>query len=49
MSYTDAQISAAVVAVDKYRGGDTGEVGAALQSSVSAPNERRRKRRSATT
>lgn len=30
MSYTDAQVSAAVAAADKYRGGDTGEVGAAL-------------------
>lgn len=30
MSYTDAHVSAAVAAVDKYRGGDTGEVGAAL-------------------
>jgi hypothetical protein len=30
MSYTDAQVSAAVEAMDKYRGGDTGEVGAAL-------------------
>jgi hypothetical protein len=30
MSYTDAQVSAAVSAMDKYRGGDTGEVGAAL-------------------
>jgi len=30
MSYTDAQISAAVAAMVKYRGGDTGEVGAAL-------------------
>ena len=30
MSYTDAQVSAAVAAMDKYRGGDDGEVGAAL-------------------
>lgn len=30
MSYTDAQVSAALAAIDKYRGGDTGEVGAAL-------------------
>lgn len=30
MSYSDAQVAAAVSAVDKYRGGDTGEVGAAL-------------------
>jgi hypothetical protein len=30
MSYTDAQVSAAVAAMDKYRGGDNGEVGAAL-------------------
>lgn len=30
MSYTDAQVSAAIAAMDKYRGGDTGEVGAAL-------------------
>ena len=30
MSYTDEQISAAIAAMDKYRGGDTGEVGAAL-------------------
>lgn len=30
MSYTDPQVSAALAAIDKYRGGDTGEVGAAL-------------------
>lgn len=30
MSYTDKQVSAALAAIDKYRGGDTGEVGAAL-------------------
>jgi hypothetical protein len=30
MSYTNAQVSAAVAAMEKYRGGDTGEVGAAL-------------------
>lgn len=30
MSYTDAQVSSALAAMDKYRGGDTGEVGAAL-------------------
>jgi len=30
MSYTDAQVSAAVAAMDKYHGGDDGEVGAAL-------------------
>ena len=30
MSYSDAQVSAAVAAMDKYRGDDTGEVGAAL-------------------
>jgi hypothetical protein len=30
MSYTDAQVSAAIAAMDKYRGGDNGEVGAAL-------------------
>ena len=30
MSYTDAQVSAAIAAMDKYRGGETGEVGAAL-------------------
>lgn len=30
MSYTDAQVSSAIAAMDKYRGGDTGEVGAAL-------------------
>jgi hypothetical protein len=30
MSYTDAQVSSAVAAMDKYRGGDNGEVGAAL-------------------
>jgi hypothetical protein len=30
MSYTDAQVSSAVAAMDKYRGGDTGEVGVAL-------------------
>jgi hypothetical protein len=30
MSYTDAQVSAAIAAMDKYRGGEPGEVGAAL-------------------
>lgn len=30
MSYTDAQVSAAIAAMDKYRGGEKGEVGAAL-------------------
>ncbi len=30
MSYTDAEVSAATAAMDKYRGGETGEVGAAL-------------------
>ncbi len=30
MNYTDAQVSAAVAAMDKYRGGDDGEIGAAL-------------------
>ncbi len=30
MSYTDAQVSAAIAAMNKYRGGDNGEVGAAL-------------------
>ena len=30
MSYTDAQVSSATAAMDKYRGGETGEVGAAL-------------------
>jgi hypothetical protein len=30
MSYADTQVSAARAAIDKYRGGDTGEVGAAL-------------------
>ena len=30
MSYTDAQVSAATAAMDKYRGGDDGELGAAL-------------------
>jgi hypothetical protein len=30
MSYTDAQVSAASAAMQKYRGGDEGEVGAAL-------------------
>ena len=30
MSYTDAQVSSAAAAIDKYRGGDQGEVGAAL-------------------
>ena len=30
MSYTDAQVSAARAAMDKYRGGDDGELGAAL-------------------
>ena len=30
MTYSDAQVSAALSAMDKYRGGDTGEVGAAL-------------------
>ena len=30
MSYTDAQVSSAITAMDKYRGGEEGEVGAAL-------------------
>ncbi len=30
MSYSDAQVSAAVAAMDKYRGEDIGEVGVAL-------------------
>jgi MoxR-like ATPase len=30
MSYSDAQVSAAASAMDKYRGEDDGEVGAAL-------------------
>jgi hypothetical protein len=30
MSYTHAQVSAATAAMDKYRGGEEGEVGAAL-------------------
>lgn len=30
MSYTDAQVSSAIAAMDKYRGGETGETGAAL-------------------
>jgi hypothetical protein len=30
MSYTEAQVSAVAAAMDKYRGGDDGEVGAAL-------------------
>jgi hypothetical protein len=30
MSYTDAEVSSATSAMDKYRGGQTGEVGAAL-------------------
>jgi hypothetical protein len=30
MSYTDEQVSAAIAAMDKYRCGDVGEVGAAL-------------------
>lgn len=30
MRYTDAQVSSAIAAMEKYRGGDTGEVGAAL-------------------
>jgi hypothetical protein len=30
MSYTEADVSAATAAMDKYRGGETGEVGAAL-------------------
>ena len=30
MSYTGAEVSAAVAAMEKYRGGDKGEVGAAL-------------------
>jgi len=30
MSYTDAQVSAASAAIDKYRGSEPGEVGAAL-------------------
>jgi hypothetical protein len=30
MSYTDTHVSAAIAAMDKYRGGEDGEVGAAL-------------------
>ncbi|MEO5566881.1 MAG: hypothetical protein ABIR92_00220 [Gemmatimonadaceae bacterium] len=30
MTYSDAEVSAAVAAIDKHRGGDDGEVGAAL-------------------
>jgi len=30
MSYTDAQVAEAIAAMDKYRGGDNGEIGAAL-------------------
>jgi hypothetical protein len=30
MSYTDAEVSAARAAMQKYRGGDKGEIGAAL-------------------
>jgi hypothetical protein len=30
MSYSDAQVTSAIAAIDKYRGGDDGEVGAAL-------------------
>lgn len=30
MSYTDAQVSSAIAAIDKYRGEDTSEIGAAL-------------------
>lgn len=30
MSYTDAQVSAAIAAIDKYRGSEAGEIGAAL-------------------
>ena len=30
MSYTDEQVSAAIAAMEKYRGADVGEVGAAL-------------------
>jgi hypothetical protein len=30
MSYSDAQVSAAIAAMERYRGGENGEVGAAL-------------------
>jgi hypothetical protein len=30
MTYTSAQVSSAIAAIEKYRSGDTGEVGAAL-------------------
>jgi hypothetical protein len=30
MSYTDVQVASALAAMDKYRGGENGEVGAAL-------------------
>ena len=30
MKYTDAEVGSAATAMDKYRGGDEGEVGAAL-------------------
>ena len=30
MSYSDAQVTSAIAALEKYRGGETGEIGAAL-------------------
>jgi len=30
MSYSDAEVSAVTAAMDKYRGGEKGEIGAAL-------------------
>ena len=36
VSYTDPQVSAAVVAMDRYRGGEKGEVGAARAARRSA-------------
>jgi hypothetical protein len=30
VSYSEAEVSAAIAAMDKYRGGDKGEIGAAL-------------------
>jgi hypothetical protein len=30
MTYTEGQVAAAIAAMDKYRGGDDGEVGSAL-------------------
>ena len=50
MTYTDTRVSAALAAIDTYRGGDTGEVGAELAVvGLSAVRAAKEAQRSATT